>query len=265
MMNAAAGIFLAANRKPTAKSYVQDGLVAMWDGIENAGYGVHDAAATTWTDLSGNGYDAKIIRLLPYAYWEDNGFRYNKTSPNGDEYYFHVKSTTDIQMRLGNTFTIGFTAKVSPGNNRKYTGFIGDSGDYVKGFFIESNAKKGAYYVATGVRSVSEEYEILNGLPLSNASPFDLSISVVSDFGNASVYANAVLIDSGFTMAALARQGFAIGASYDYNNLGYNPYPRNYYRTSLATFNRVWIYDRALSASEVAAEFSIDKARFGLA
>jgi hypothetical protein len=26
----------------TAKDYVQDGLVAMWDGIENAGWGVHD-------------------------------------------------------------------------------------------------------------------------------------------------------------------------------------------------------------------------------
>jgi hypothetical protein len=44
-------------RKPTAKDYVQSGLVAMWDGIENAGWGVHDASATTWKDLSGNGYD----------------------------------------------------------------------------------------------------------------------------------------------------------------------------------------------------------------
>lgn len=38
----------------SAKSYVQDGLVAMWDGIENAGWGVHDANATTWKDLIGN-------------------------------------------------------------------------------------------------------------------------------------------------------------------------------------------------------------------
>ena len=44
-------------RRPgyTAKDYVQDGLVAMWDGIENAGWGVHDAEATTWKDLIGNG------------------------------------------------------------------------------------------------------------------------------------------------------------------------------------------------------------------
>lgn len=58
MMLAARGIFLAArrNRKPTAKSYVQDGLVAMWDGIENAGFGVHDANATTWKDLVGTNH-----------------------------------------------------------------------------------------------------------------------------------------------------------------------------------------------------------------
>jgi hypothetical protein len=40
--------------------YVTDGLVAMWDGIENAGWGVHDDAATVWKDLSLNGRDATL-------------------------------------------------------------------------------------------------------------------------------------------------------------------------------------------------------------
>ena len=39
---------------PTARDYVQTGLIAMWDGIENAGGGVHDASATRWLmDLDG--------------------------------------------------------------------------------------------------------------------------------------------------------------------------------------------------------------------
>lgn len=38
---------------PTARDYIQDGLVAMWDGIENAGWGIHDPNATTWIDLIG--------------------------------------------------------------------------------------------------------------------------------------------------------------------------------------------------------------------
>ena len=37
----------------SARDYVQDGLIAMWDGIENAGWGIHDPNATTWIDLIG--------------------------------------------------------------------------------------------------------------------------------------------------------------------------------------------------------------------
>lgn len=32
-------------------SYISNGLIAMWDGINNAGVGVHDNNATTWKDL----------------------------------------------------------------------------------------------------------------------------------------------------------------------------------------------------------------------
>lgn len=39
---------------PTARDYVQDGLIAMWDGIENAGWGVHNPNATEWKDLVGD-------------------------------------------------------------------------------------------------------------------------------------------------------------------------------------------------------------------
>lgn len=35
-----------------ASSYIQDGLIALYDGIENAGVGVHDANATSWLNLA---------------------------------------------------------------------------------------------------------------------------------------------------------------------------------------------------------------------
>ena len=38
----------------TAKDYEQYGLVATWDGIENAGWGQHDPNATVWRDLIGS-------------------------------------------------------------------------------------------------------------------------------------------------------------------------------------------------------------------
>ena len=47
-----------------ARSYVQDGLIAMWDGEENAGWGVHDANATVWKDLVGT-LDLSIYHGTP--------------------------------------------------------------------------------------------------------------------------------------------------------------------------------------------------------
>ena len=37
----------------STSSYVQDGLIACWDGIENAGAGVHNPTTTVWKDVVG--------------------------------------------------------------------------------------------------------------------------------------------------------------------------------------------------------------------
>ena len=44
---------LAAVAQGAVSGYVQDGLIAHWDAIDNVGTGVHDASATTWKDLTG--------------------------------------------------------------------------------------------------------------------------------------------------------------------------------------------------------------------
>lgn len=55
----------------TAKDYVQDGLVFMLDGIENAGWGVHDPNATVWRDLVGN----KDFTLFGSAHFDEMSMR----------------------------------------------------------------------------------------------------------------------------------------------------------------------------------------------
>lgn len=40
--------------------YITDGMLAMWDGEWNVGWGVHDSTATSWVDLSGHGFDFPI-------------------------------------------------------------------------------------------------------------------------------------------------------------------------------------------------------------
>ncbi len=57
----AAAIFCGASAAQAAgsASYVQDGLIACWDGIENAGAGTHDGSATVWKDVKG-GYEFSL-------------------------------------------------------------------------------------------------------------------------------------------------------------------------------------------------------------
>ena len=44
--------------------YATNGIVAWFDGYENAGFGQHSATATTWKDLSGRGNDATVNTTL---------------------------------------------------------------------------------------------------------------------------------------------------------------------------------------------------------
>ncbi len=43
-----------------ATAYAQEGLVVQYDGLENAGPGVHADGITAWKDLTGNGHDLPL-------------------------------------------------------------------------------------------------------------------------------------------------------------------------------------------------------------
>ncbi len=77
--------------------YVADDLALRLDGIDNAGVGVHNASATVWKDLSGNGRDAYLAGNADgTSHWTDKGFYFNRNA---------VFATT-AQFQLGNRYTI---------------------------------------------------------------------------------------------------------------------------------------------------------------
>lgn len=87
---------------PTARDYVQDGLVAMWDGIENAGWGKHNTNATIWKDLIGT-YD---MSLIGGCYFKDESIFVNSNNQraecgNADELIDSIK-TMECVFRIGN-------------------------------------------------------------------------------------------------------------------------------------------------------------------
>ena len=65
-----AALALALNATTyTSASYVQNGLIAQWDGIDNAGTGTHDPTATTWKDLKGS----LDMTLTAKGWWNSHG------------------------------------------------------------------------------------------------------------------------------------------------------------------------------------------------
>ncbi len=88
----ALGAAQAGNERVVAHSYVQSGIIAHWDGIDNANTGTHNASATTWTDrVAGRKFE------LHNTAWNSG----NKLSFNGSSSYAFLSGTDTSK-----TFTI---------------------------------------------------------------------------------------------------------------------------------------------------------------
>ena len=78
---ALASAIAAGENVVTPRYYVGDSLIAMYDGVYNAtnaaGAWVHDASATKWLDLSGNGRD---FVLTAKGSWSEKAFEFNGLS-----------------------------------------------------------------------------------------------------------------------------------------------------------------------------------------
>jgi hypothetical protein len=247
---------------PTARDYVQSGLVAMWDGIENAGWGTHDAAATTWADLSGNGYDLVITALTSVAYWADNGFVFNKRSLGGNEYFWH-RTNTDLQTRLGQTLTFELVINIDSASLRNYSSFNGACGNYVNGFYSQMSVARNACEIGTTtVSSTSGQSGLISVAPSAVYGAHHLAYKC--DTTGSTLLIDSANAGTGGAINQLQQTEVCIGSSFDQNGDGRNPSASSYYRTPVATYFRVALYSRNLTDAEVAANYAVDAARFGL-
>lgn len=248
-MNAAAGIFLAARRKastPTARSYVQDGLIAMWDGRENAGWGVHDAEATTWKDLVG-GYDG-VQRTTTGWSWSNDA--YVGTLANGHGFAVPTTFTSVLKNNIAH-HTVEFVFK--PANTNRKALFSQYSGTGT-GFEFYSNNTFRAYYGGMPDKQISAWDATLpcKTISLTYSNPNDL----VSDT-SLNMYVNGKI---GNTLTYLIQptqikdsNAFILGGENSRNNMSIQ-----------GELHCVRVYLRALTAEEIAANHAVDKARFNL-
>lgn len=76
----------------SAKDYIQDGLLCMYDGIENAGWGVHDNNIMIWKDLVGN---RDLTVRSSGGSWSDNAFVCNGTTAGcSGNFSFNLENMT---------------------------------------------------------------------------------------------------------------------------------------------------------------------------
>lgn len=255
-MIAARQIFLGRGggaKVPTAADYVQDGLVAMWDGEWNAGGGVHDAEATTWKDLSGNGYDGELVAAqLGTGYqWEDNAFVRYANNANG------MWTPIDISDRMlaaarNATFSVQIVTGAPVGSN-SWTSQI---------FNLAQTATQGWSNGITALKrdEVNGTCSTFGGLTYGTTESFSVSpynaiscVSLVLDGSTIAFYNGTTLVGNkkpSITPDGTIAGVFARLGSYSYAYSG--------------RYMRYAIYSRAITAAEIAANYAVDKARFNL-
>ena len=245
--------------------YVTDGLVAMWDGEWNAGGGIHDPNAKTWTDISGNGYDGVCAQNGPG--WEDDcciilpTTQHIQVVPYVDVGWKIPKATYANLYPLCSTdagYTIECVAKQT--SNRQYL----DTG--ISGFFytiIETSwygadcafkFNPGMQGRFEGDTSYKTDARRLRSYSPAN-KPFLYSLVAKFDNATTTAYYNGRYLDA---LPCATIQGNAYGR-FTYSPL--NSVGADY------AGNRLYcsrLYSRALTADEIAANYAVDKVRFNL-
>ena len=235
----------AATYGYTSASYVQDGLIAQWDGIDNTGAGVHDPGAQAWKDLAGN-YD---LTLLPKGSWSADGRSltvYGAAAVCYDSLpaYKTIEVVYKMKKPGGRLlFCSGGTSQVSDFRfivfNRDGEEMTGTTGYFSGAWKVPSKHIVWDSFDPSAVRSMAATYN--NG-------------EAYADHGNvAAVYADGVARDDGSadTSWGLGDGHIMIG---DRAEAGSYPWFGEVYT--------IRVYSRALSAEEIAANHAIDEARF---
>lgn len=250
MIVAAHQTMLAPQGAPSSLDYVQDGLYYQLDGIENAGRGVHSSAATTWTDLTGNGHDATFLNAASGLVWQD------------DAAYLYGKTHDGMAKIAGLPSMTAFTFEIV---NR-----MDSRDDYARlydteAYFGGSSAKRFAALFNTANFPSSMSFQIgsnsainYSNIPASSNAvrAFSVRPTAYSSGYSAKVYVNGVFVQTANQPDPTAPQTTTY---IDVANRSNSPN-----RGFDGAVYAIRVYNRILTDAEIAANYAIDKARFNL-
>lgn len=215
----------------TAADYSTDGLVNMWDGLENAGPGVHDLDATVWKDLAGD----LDFTLTANGSWRDNCFVVNGSSAAAARKTCRYRTIEVVfeRTKRQNTFDTIF---YSGHQDRMVVGYQDNQ--------IFFSTRQSDY-----------------GCALTNAT--------VTELDHFAATYNGYAADAPGHVTGLYRDGAAAEALAGNNpdNMSLNAVyaclgTRGNGNTGFAKIYAIRLYDRELTADEIARHYAIDRARF---
>ena len=219
--------------------YVTDGLVGRWDGLENAGEGIHDSAANRWVDLSGQGGD--FIRLSSTASFTETGLRKKAAGVCATNLVAHTDVLT-IESAVSDVPSSGWVNAVFLGKDQTVT-FRNESGNK-RQFFFDTDHLKWNMTGQPNELTVAVIYTLNGNAPQGQSFYLDGAAPQ-----NGSVYGNDMYWNGA------AHVNTWIGGRL--NNLD-----KSDAQTSGYTVHALRFYNRALSAGEVAYNAAVDKLRF---
>ena len=211
---------------PTARDYVQDGLIAMWDGIENAGWGKHDQNATTWKDLVG-GND---LVLQNTAHFDENSL----VSADRNK----LTALCSSKLPYASIEVCGFFDK---SRNSSALVCFGNSVDDNRMFSCDTSS--------------IQTYNGKHMLSLTTPADPKCTWAGVHDGNRHDAYVRGALAAGTNSLNDWGLRNGTFGLSGSSNYSSWN-FVGNYYCVRL--------YSRALTVEELATNHAIDKARFNL-
>lgn len=224
--------YMGAESIPTAKSYTQDGLVALWDGLENVGYGQRDTTSIIWKNLQGdNSWDMTVP-----ASWNDLGMYFDgtwcaiapKTALN--------QVTIECVFAGGSLLSVGWSYA---GTGTRMSVLNNSNSSLLRGYLTGDNVFDGTF----------------------SSDIKHLALAVSNSRKTGEIYANGIVnATKTFSRSTTdtTKNRFRLGG---YGSASDTNASGMFY---IGTIYRCAIYNRKLSATEIAHHYAIDKQRYGI-
>lgn len=236
--------------------YITDGLVAIWDGICNAGWGAHDPNATVWKDLVG-----------------DADFDFSTATGSGS---IEVEDNAIVK-----------TDVINPASGAKGC-IIADPSSwtieaamqFLKGESVNGHSGVGSYPIGLVNNFTTLDFGVMTSSTAVKRIAFYSAI--IDNYNNPTAYAKGTFTacQSGFPASAslddVRKVAFVFkdGKSTTIREGGWSsstvfPFIVRALNSGRNTKGKqrifcIRLYNRALTAAEVAANYTVDKARFNL-